>query len=198
MRKLFMITASMLLAAGLCACTTERTVKTEVNFSTTNDGKTKSYSYTSDTTNGKTTVTESSGEETTAAEPSDVEINATEISEDGESGNDLDLRYYAENGQAYIITTVNTEGIEVGAVNLEDSTSVADAWVEDNVLTAVFDAEIEEGEAYAVIEVYEEGSDEAIKSIILPVYVKDGEIYDVAQEFSMVDTLDEYFSEQTE
>lgn len=198
MRKLFMITASMLLAAGLCACTTERTVKTEVNFSTTNDGKTKSYSYTSDTTNGKTTVTESSGEETTAAEPLDGEINATEISEDGESGNDLDLRYYAENGQAYIITTVNTEGIEVGAVNLEDSTSVADAWVEDNVLTAVFDAEIEEGEAYAVIEVYEEGSDEAIKSIILPVYVKDGEIYDVAQEFSMVDTLDEYFSEQTE
>lgn len=198
MRKLFMITASMLLAAGLCACTTERTVKTEVNFSTTNDGKTKSYSYTSDTTNGKTTVTESSGEETTAAEPLDGEINATEISEDGESGNDLDLRYYAENGQAYIITTVNTEGIEVGAVNLEDSTSVADAWVEDNVLTAVFDAEIEEGEAYAVIEVYEEGSDEAIKSIILPVYVKDGEIYDVAQEFSMVDTLEEYFSEQTE
>ena len=198
MRKLFMITASMLLATGLCACTTERTVKTEVNFSTTNDGKTKSYSYTSDTTNGKTTVTESSGEETTAAEPLDGEINATEISEDGESGNDLDLRYYAENGQAYIITTVNTEGIEVGAVNLEDSTSVADAWVEDNVLTAVFDAEIEEGEAYAVIEVYEEGSDEAIKSIILPVYVKDGEIYDVAQEFSMVDTLEEYFSEQTE
>lgn len=198
MRKLFMITASMLFATGLCACTTERTVKTEVNFSTTNDGKTKSYSYTSDTTNGKTTVTESSGEETTAAEPLDGEINATEISEDGESGNDLDLRYYAENGQAYIITTVNTEGIEVGAVNLEDSTSVADAWVEDNVLTAVFDAEIEEGEAYAVIEVYEEGSDEAIKSIILPVYVKDGEIYDVAQEFSMVDTLEEYFSEQTE
>ena len=62
----------------------------------------------------------------------------------------------------------------------------------------MFDAEIEEGEAYAVIEVYEEGSDEAIKSIILPVYVKDGEIYDVAQEFSMVDTLEEYFGEQTE
>ncbi|SFC49294.1 hypothetical protein [Butyrivibrio sp. YAB3001] len=172
MKRLSILAASIMLATGLCACASESTSTTEFNISATTDGTTTSYNYTSETVNGETTVTES-----------------TEI-----SGNDIDIRYGADEGFAYIETTINTEGIEVSALNVKDSTSVENAWIEGNVYNAEFEADIVEGEGYAILGIYKDGSEDPSSYIILPVYVENGAIYDVAEDFALVDSLDEYFN----
>ncbi len=182
MKKISILAASLILVTGLCACSSENTSTTEFNVSTTTDGNTTSYSYTSETVDGETTVTE-----TINGEPVTTENTQ-------ESGNDIDVRYYADQGMAYIMTTINNEAVEVTAMDFEDSTLVQDAWMEGNVFTVEYEADMQDGEGYAILHVSPNGAEDASSYIILPVYVQNGAIYDVADDFTVVDSLDQYFT----